>query len=84
MNLEFFNPYLKRIESMCHYRLIFNQFETEVQKNRERKVLRIIKKEEGKPGVEISKDMFVLDDFFEMLSEYIKELKINIFSKDED
>ena len=27
MNLEFFNPYLKRIETMCHYQLIFSQFE---------------------------------------------------------
>ena len=26
MNLEFFNPYLKRIHSMCHYQLIFAQF----------------------------------------------------------
>ena len=71
---------------MCHYQLIFNQFETEVQKNREKKVLRTIKKEEGKEGkevvVEVSKNMFVLDEFFEELSEYIKVLKNHIFSKD--
>ena len=34
MNLEFFNPYLKRIETMCHYQLIFQQFEEEIGLNR--------------------------------------------------
>ena len=46
-------------------------------------VLRIIKKEDGKE-IEVPKSMFVLDEFFEELAEYIKELKIHIFSKDED
>ena len=30
MNLQFFNPYLKRIRSMCHYQLIFAQFQREI------------------------------------------------------
>ena len=46
-------------------------------------VLRIIKKEDGKE-IEVPKSIHVLDEFFEELAEYIKELKIHIFSKDED
>ena len=38
MNLEFFNPYLKRIESMCHYQLIFQQFEEDIALNRRKTV----------------------------------------------
>ena len=36
MNLEFFNPYLKKVSTMCHYQLIFNQFEEEVTEQRKK------------------------------------------------
>ena len=82
MNLEFFNPYLKRIETMCHYQLIFSQFEQEILDNQKTLVQVPVQKDDQ--VTYDTKEVFVLDDFLEKLLEYINEIKDFIFKQDKD